>query len=605
VNAQVSHRRLTSRTAVVVLHAFVFAALAYWSWRKWPDPLIDFGRELYVPWQITRGRVLYQDLASLFGPLSPYVNALWFSLFGPSLMTLAACNLAIFALCVAGIHHLIASATDRITATAASLSTMLLCGFSQYIAVGNYNFVTPYSHEATHGFALMVGMLVCLHHAIPRGRRVFHVAAGLCFGLVLLTKPETALAAAAGAGAAFLAAGLLISDDRRSIAKAILVFVASALVPAVLFLAYFASKMEISEAIRSVAGAWTTPNSAAIVRNDFYLRGLGLDDPAGNLLRTLQVSAGFLMFVAAAAAISWRQAGDAPPPSKAVRLGRLALLVATILALREGTFPRALPLVSVLALAASVVIVRSAMPDRERAVRLLPLVTWSACACVLLAKLGLNARIAHYGFYLALPAVVAGIVLVCWMIPLLLERWSRRPAGPGFRQLAVWALIAAIAPYLGMSHGWYRTKVFSVGSGPDRFYASADGWQGPAVQAGYERLVRAAAPDATIAVLPEGVMLNYLLRRDSPLRVVNVMPPEVLAFGEQDVLGSLVGAPPTFVVLVHKDTGEYGYPLFGSDARYGLRVVEWVRSNYRTVEVIGERPLADGGAGLEILERRD
>jgi hypothetical protein len=80
---------LRSSAATFALHVVVFAVLAGWSWRKWPDPLIDFGRELYVPWQITGGKVLYRDIASLFGPLSPYVNALWMRMFGVSLMTLA------------------------------------------------------------------------------------------------------------------------------------------------------------------------------------------------------------------------------------------------------------------------------------------------------------------------------------------------------------------------------------------------------------------------------------------------------------------------------------------------------------------------------------
>ena len=73
---------------MLAIHGLAFFALTWWSWRKWPDPLIDFGRELYVPWQITEGRVLYRDIESLFRPLFPYVNALWFRLFGVSLTTL-------------------------------------------------------------------------------------------------------------------------------------------------------------------------------------------------------------------------------------------------------------------------------------------------------------------------------------------------------------------------------------------------------------------------------------------------------------------------------------------------------------------------------------
>ena len=33
-----------------------------WSWGTWPDPTIDFGRELYVPWRLTHGDVLYRSI---------------------------------------------------------------------------------------------------------------------------------------------------------------------------------------------------------------------------------------------------------------------------------------------------------------------------------------------------------------------------------------------------------------------------------------------------------------------------------------------------------------------------------------------------------------
>ena len=155
--------------------------LAWWSWRKWPDPLIDFGRELYVPWRITQGAVLHRDIASLFGPLSPYVNALWFRLFGVSLTTLIFCNLAILAAVLAGLYHLVRLSADRLAATLVTLSVMLLFGFSQYVAVGNYNFVTPYSHETTHGLALSVALMVALHHGFVRRRLTLFAIAGLCF----------------------------------------------------------------------------------------------------------------------------------------------------------------------------------------------------------------------------------------------------------------------------------------------------------------------------------------------------------------------------------------------------------------------------------------
>src|SRR5438874_1256178 len=135
-------RRPGIQTDFLVMAA-AFALLTAVTWRKWPDPVIDFGRELYIPWQLTTGKVLYRDIAALFGPFSQYVNAFWFVLFGISLRTLVLCNLAIFAALAFGIWRLLLACCDRFTATASTLVTLCVFGFSQYEIVGNYNFVCP------------------------------------------------------------------------------------------------------------------------------------------------------------------------------------------------------------------------------------------------------------------------------------------------------------------------------------------------------------------------------------------------------------------------------------------------------------------------------
>ena len=84
-----------------VIVAATGAAMIAWTWRAWPDPVVDFGRELYVPWRLAEGDVLFRDIAWFNGPLSPYWNALWFRVFGAGLMTLACVNLALLALTTA------------------------------------------------------------------------------------------------------------------------------------------------------------------------------------------------------------------------------------------------------------------------------------------------------------------------------------------------------------------------------------------------------------------------------------------------------------------------------------------------------------------------
>ena len=84
-----------------------FVALMAWTWGTWPDVLVDFGRELYVPWQIAEGKRLYADLAWFNGPLSSHWNALMFRLFGVGLRTLVWVNAALFVVILALLHSLL------------------------------------------------------------------------------------------------------------------------------------------------------------------------------------------------------------------------------------------------------------------------------------------------------------------------------------------------------------------------------------------------------------------------------------------------------------------------------------------------------------------
>jgi hypothetical protein len=605
----VESRRI-ARIAIVAAHACCAAALMWWSWRKWPDPLVDFGRELYVPWQITTGKMLSRDIASLFGPLSPYLNALWFRLFGVSLVTLAFVNLAVLCLIVAGIYHLLRVSTNRLTATAAGLTTLLLFGFSQYGDIGNYNFISPYSHEATHGFALAVASLVALHHGFGRRGRALFSLAGLGFGATLLTKPEVSVAAAAAIASGWLAACAVDQRERRQLPGRFVLFAAAAALTPLLFFVYFSlvGRLAWPNAVRAVAAAWLAALDTPIARNVFYLRGMGLDDPAGNALRMARVFAGFVAFVAVAAMLAWTV-----PRGRIARavhlLAQAVLAVAGAVLVRHYELFRALPLIAASALAAAVVALALRSRRNEATAAPLALVMWSAFGLVLLAKMCLNARIYHYGFFLALPAATVAIAVVFWCVPQCLDAIVDGGIGGRLRRIIAGSLAVTIALYAGEANGVYRSKQVPLGSGADRlFTANALGFapqKSPAIDmpAALDRLERIAGPGATVAVVPEGVMLNYLLRRETPLPFVNFMPPEVIAFGEGAMVQAFERDPPDIIVFVHRDTSEYGFELFGTDPAFGRQIMTWIRGHYESIDVIGHEPMTASGFGIEFLRR--
>ena len=128
------------------LLAALFVLLAVGSWRRWPDILIDFGHELYIPWRLVSGGVLYADIAHLYGPFSQYLNALVFRCFGVSFAALFTVDLVLTAGLTALLYTGFSRILDRLTAFACGALFLMVFAFSQLGSTGNYNFVSPYSH---------------------------------------------------------------------------------------------------------------------------------------------------------------------------------------------------------------------------------------------------------------------------------------------------------------------------------------------------------------------------------------------------------------------------------------------------------------------------
>src|SRR5262249_43962092 len=150
-----------------------------WSWLTWPDVLVDFGRELYIPWQLSTGKALYTDIAYYSGPLSPYLNTLWFTLFGVGLKTLVWANLCILAAFVALLFLVLGELSDHLTATVGCLVLILVFAFAQYVGIGNYNYICPYSHDAIHGLMLSLLAFYLAIRYLSRRSPIWLIGCGL------------------------------------------------------------------------------------------------------------------------------------------------------------------------------------------------------------------------------------------------------------------------------------------------------------------------------------------------------------------------------------------------------------------------------------------
>ncbi|TFG86183.1 MAG: hypothetical protein E4H17_04390, partial [Gemmatimonadales bacterium] len=172
--------------------AAIGAGLLSASWGHGPDVLIDFGRELYLAWRLSEGEVLYRDVRHLSGPLSPYWNALVFQILGVGLHSLVWANVALIALMTGLLYRLLRRIAGPLSAFMGPAVMLLGFAFGQLSRVGNYNYLTPYAHEITHGLTLSLGVLAVLAVRERLGAATYGLA-GLLLGAVALTKVEVFL----------------------------------------------------------------------------------------------------------------------------------------------------------------------------------------------------------------------------------------------------------------------------------------------------------------------------------------------------------------------------------------------------------------------------
>ncbi len=598
----------------------VFLGLTVWSWRRWADPIIDFGRELYIPWQLTTGQVLYRDLAYFNGPLSPYLNALWFRVFGVSFTSLIVINLLIIMGITWILFRVIKGSADELTALLAALVFLCAFAFAHYEPIGNFNFVCPYSHDLTHGIALTILSLWVIWRWRNGSSRVMAFLAGLCLGLVFLTKAEVFLAAAAATG---VGVSLVILSRRKSLGELLQTFLIlslAMLIPLAGFFFYLSAQMPVSQAVKGIAGTWGALWNSNVTHNLFYRRIMGLDRLGVNSRMILWEFLALLLLAGAAAAVS--MGFRAGRQKLMILLGTAAILLAGSCWARQISPPPwllegwPLPLLTVLLAIVVLAACWRKWTDPQFLKDVAPLAFWVTLALVLLFKTFFRPSLSQYGFVLALPAAILLVVTLMYLVPKGLQAYGG--AGAIFRGLFAVILLADLLVLLTLSNYFYSQKNYVVGTGNDAIITYNPQIRGkveiplllPYLPRGeamnqlLQQIESRMAPGANFVVLPEGVMVNYLTRRRNPTPFVNFMPPELAIFGESAILKALQAHPPDYVILIHKDTAEYGVWFFGADPAYGKLIMTWVASQYRPVWQTQHEPLQDKNFGIKLLQRQ-
>lgn len=575
----------------IIFYAALAAALLFMGWRRWADPWMDFGREVLIARRISEGGLFGRDILHLFGPLSGHLNGAAFRIAGPSLRTLFALNLAVLVLILAAGRYLLGRIAVRSAAAAATLVSLPVFCLGRIGAVGSFNYVAPYSHELVHGYLLALASMILANEAAERERAGWAFLAGCAAGGLLLTKYEMILA-----GLPAVAFLLAAPPGRRSGRIAAALLAGLAVAPGIFFVCYTAA-LGPRGAAEAVFGSLVLPARAS-VSGYFYRSGLGFDQPAHRLLEIARSTSAL-----AIALLALSLAGRAHRRILRDRGRRVLPAVFFLLFLAGGVwvFPvldlaRVLPISTALFFLASLFAWRRTSDPRERLAA-----AYSLFALLLLAKMLLYPRFHQYGFILAAPATACLIVAILDRLPRVVRLHapdSARALRAGFAGV----LAALMVKWTIFSWNGFRAENLPIGRGPDRIFVSAEGNPRGNFALAHDLVLEHVPPEATLAVLPEGGLINQTTGRRSPLSPPNFMPAEILVFGEEKILGELAKSSPDYILIHNRPMVEYRMLGFGRD--YGKRITRWVQDEYYPVDGYGTVPLEFNKQGAILLRRR-
>jgi len=587
--------------------AAIGSGMAILSWRKWPDILIDFGRELYVPWQLSQGSRLYLDIAYFNGPFSSYVNSLIFKIFGASLMTIAIFNLSIIVAITLLIFLIFREMADVIVATIVASAFLGIFAFCQYHVVGNFNFVTPYSHELTHGVLLSFWTLFSFLSYLKKRSYLWLASIGFGMGIAFLTKIEVFLAISLAMITGFLWVMIIDRPSLGKIWKRVFILIVSFLLPLAIFWAYFAEYVPANKAFVLVTTPYRTLSETSLFSSPYYLRVTGMNVPLLNLKKLL-ISLGWnllglFLYLLLPAYLVVKIIDKKLQICAMVCI--LLIMIFSIPYLRQLVpwmeILRALPLLMVGIIIYSFRKLRIDIKMKKLDIPLILVHVFAVFSFVFTWKIILKTHVQLYGFALAMPATLMAIFL---LLSPLANRVAEKFGNVVFvRVLSIMIVGIIVLVHIQFSYDRYSDKTLSVGSKENRIitWAPDVSEKGAIFNKALEKIGEVIRREENFIALPEGIMLNFLAKRKNPSPYVNFMPPELIIFGEDQMITAFRESAPNYVLLVDRDTSTYGYRYFGRD--YGNKLFQWVQENYKPLCTIGNQPFSGKGFGIVIAKR--
>ena len=566
------------------------AGLCALNWQRWGSVIVDCGREMYVPAELSLGKRLYFDLFYNYGPLAPYWHSVLFRAFGVHLGLLYASGL--------GIAFALAILLYRIARMFLPVSLSLFAGLAFALTAlpqNLFNYALPYSYPAAYATLLYVAICYLLLEECGHAGSTWRLpVAGLLAGCALLTKIEVGgaaygllccavvVGAMSGKGRGPLARGFLMCLPPLFLAAGVYAWLVSAsslhfifgdnipLLPDSYFVQHY-GKIWAAQ-----VGFTTAPRALAIsaAKGIGWLGLLTLAVIASARWRTarwmLLGAGGILCALRAWASFPWK----------------LQYLVSLGPALRGEQWP------DILDRATRLVFFSSGLVWPSLLLLIVAAAEWwragrdasrSAALLLAAASFGYGVRTltragpVGYPIYYGVLTYVAALTLVATLCRILRFRVPTRIWGTLAAVLAAGNLLMMSVCYLP------QRRPSRIASRRGAIYT--DAVTASRVKQALQFIDSAKQRNEKVLVLPEETALYFFSETSAPSSWYVATPGIIPEASIPGYLSEMDRQRIRYVILSNRGAPEYQTPIFGRD--YNREIYAWIQRNYRPVRTIG------------------
>lgn len=568
------------------------------SWRKWTGMIVDIGRETDLPRRLLEGELLYRDIHYLYPPISPYLNATIYGVFGVGLDTLAFSGIFFTALMALLSYLLARKLMGPLESSLAVSAIILLCFFKP---AGNS--ILPYSFATVHAAVFNLAALLFLIRYSRSGKIGDLIISGGFIGLAVVTKQEFGFASAITA-----AAYLVFRHGRelRELSKDLFWVSIPAFAVAAPVYGIFFYLVDWRTLIYDCSLFYTNVPESLVKFNRWRS---GFDHPVASLVQmTGALAVGTAIVSLFVLASDTTRSLTFKAAAAALGSAAVALLVLWLyIEDWEGSPLRAMPFV----LTAIIVTLwfRRGPSNEERAEGYDRTVLFIIAAYSLLILFRAILRVPSGGFsggsYLITSLIVVYFGLLIWLPDAVGRLTGDDRSRQRARRLAV---VLAVLPIIGLAVSFsirYERK-FDHPIETRRGTLYTETGNGRVLEDAIRFIERNTSENEVIAVLPEGNDLAFLTGRRINLRHQILIPGFLDRQDEIEAIESLERADVRYIFVVNRPMREFGGEAFGRDFYETLG--EWIEESFRVVEVFGREPgeeavIGEGPFFIKVYER--